>query len=187
VSHALARSAAAREHADRPAVLVSVGTDIHPFDRLMDWLERWYETRPDRPTLLVQHGHTRAPTIPGAVPFLDHETLHRAMAGTTLVVSHGGPATIMECRRHGRMPLVVPRDPDRGEHVGDNQELFARRLANDGLIRLCGTGSELAVALDEGLAAPRLFRLESQHGSLAARAAAVARVGQIIEGLIRPR
>lgn len=168
-----------------PAVLVAVGTDIHPFDRLLTWLERWYASRADHPELLVQYGHSRVPALPGAVPFLDHDTLHRTMIGAALVVSHGGPATIIEARRSGRLPLVVPRDPDRREHIDDHQQLFARRLADHGLIRLCRSEPELADALDTGLRDPAGFRLESDPSSVAARAEAVARVGRIVEDLMR--
>lgn len=171
----------------RPLVLVAVGTDIHPFDRLMAWLEAWYAPRRELPSLLVQYGHSRAPALPGAVPFLGHDELHRAMTRTAVVVSHGGPATIIEARRVGRLPLVVPRDPGRGEHVDNHQQLFVRRLADHGLVRLCDSQPALASALDAGLSDPAALRLESDPSAQAARAEAVARVGRIVEKLVRSR
>lgn len=173
------------------AVLVVVGTDIHPFDRLMSWLEEWYASHPDRPRLLVQHGCSRAPRLPAtagagaaAVPYLGHVELQRVMAEALLVVSHGGPATITEARRAGHLPLVVPRDPGYGEHVDAHQQLFARRLAGAGMVRLCGSGPELAAALTTGLADPAGFRLASDLAGQAGRAQAVARVGAIVDGLV---
>jgi UDP-N-acetylglucosamine transferase subunit ALG13 len=44
-----------------PVVLVVVGTDCHPFDRLVDWVERWQEARGDSVRCVVQHGSSRAP------------------------------------------------------------------------------------------------------------------------------
>jgi UDP-N-acetylglucosamine transferase subunit ALG13 len=170
------------------AVLVAVGTDAHRFDRLMDWLETWYAARPDRPTMLVQHGSSRGPAIPGAMPFLAHEGLLRAMAEARIVVTHGGPATITEARRHGHVPIVVARDPAYQEHVDDHQMRFAARMAGRGVIRLCTTAGELSASLERGLAYPEGLTVDGDAGnSAAARAAAVAQVGRIVDDLIAAR
>lgn len=168
-----------------PAVLVAVGTDKHPFDRLFHWLERWYERRADRPRLVVQFGSSRPPGLPGTVQFLDHSGLIAAMAAATLVVTHAGPATLTEARRAGHLPIVVARDPRHGEHVDDHQLLFARRLARAGMIKQCGDSAELAAAIEAGLAEPDLHQLGADPADGAARAQAVHRVGQIVERLVR--
>ena len=152
-------------------MLVIVGTDIHPFDRLMGWLERWYAARADRPRLRVQHGSSRVPLVPGASAYLAHDELTRAMREALLVVSHGGPATISEARRSGHLPIVVPRDPARAEHVDDHQLRFARRLACAGAVRLCESERAFAATLDRGLAEPAAFTLDREgDGARAARA-----------------
>jgi UDP-N-acetylglucosamine transferase subunit ALG13 len=168
-------------------VLVVVGTDTHPFDRLTAWLEDWYGGHAEPPDLVVQYGHGRAPQLPGATAFLDHAALRRAMAEATLVVSHGGPATILEARRTGHLPIVVPRDPAHGEHVDDHQQLFARRLGSAGMVHLCGSAGELTAALDSGLADPARFAVTDDPLAATGRAAAVARVGSIIDDLISQR
>jgi UDP-N-acetylglucosamine transferase subunit ALG13 len=134
--------------------------------------------------LTVQHGHTRAPGVPGAVPFLDHARLQEAMAGADLVVCHGGPATILEARRHGHLPIVVARDPRHGEHVDDHQLLFARRLGATGLVMLCESEQALVEALTAGLADPTRYVVTTDERTVTARLAAVDRVGQIVEGLV---
>jgi UDP-N-acetylglucosamine transferase subunit ALG13 len=176
-----------RSNAEAPLVLVAVGTDVHPFDRLMGWLEEWHPGRTGEVRLVVQHGHTRAPRLPGAREFLGHDDLQRAMADATLVVCHGGPATITEARRTGHLPVVVPSDPARGEHIDNHQQLFARRLAAAGLIHLCETGSDLTAALDKGLSRPATFRLGADDTARASREEAVARVGRIVEDLVSAR
>ncbi|MFC0005285.1 glycosyltransferase [Micromonospora siamensis] len=168
----------------RTSVLVAVGTDKHPFDRLVGWLEEWHREVGDAVALTVQHGHTRAPAVPGAVPFLDHDALQAGMAGADLVVCHGGPATILEARRHGHLPIVVPRDPGRGEHVDDHQQLFARRLGAVGKVALCETREALFGALRAGLADRERFAVTADPAEVAARRAAVGRVGEIVEGLV---
>jgi UDP-N-acetylglucosamine transferase subunit ALG13 len=171
------------------SVLVVVGTDVHGFDRLLGWVARWYVARRAAwpPALTVQYGHSSPPDLPGAVPFLGHEDLQRAMAEATLVVSHGGPATITEARRTGHLPIVVPRDPAYREHVDNHQQLFARRLAAAGMVSLCETEQQLTEALDRGLADPARFELAADGQAREARAEAVARVGRIVEDLVAQR
>lgn len=165
-------------------VLVAVGTDKHPFDRLVDWLRGWHAEAGSDVALTVQHGHTPAGAVPGAVPFLGHDELQREMAGADLVVCHGGPATILEARRHGRLPIVVPRDPGRGEHVDDHQQLFARRLADAGMVVLCETRDALLAALRTGVAEPARYRVADDPEAVRAQRAAVDRVGRIVEELV---
>jgi UDP-N-acetylglucosamine transferase subunit ALG13 len=121
------------------------------------------------------------------VQFLGHEELQRAMAEATLVISHGGPATITEARRNGHLPIVVPRDPVHREHVDNHQQLFARRLGAAGMVWLCETEAELVEALDKGLADPSMFALSADAQAQGARAEAVARVGRIVEDLMAQR
>ncbi|MFC3501901.1 glycosyltransferase [Micromonospora krabiensis] len=166
------------------ALLLAVGTDTHPFERLVRWLEEWHGDAAADVRLTVQHGHTRSPALPGAVPFLRHDALQAALADADLVVCHGGPATILEARRHGRLPIVVPRDPARGEHVDDHQQLFARRLGAAGLVALCESREALRDALAAGLADPARYTVAADPGAQAAQRAAVARVGQIVDDLV---
>lgn len=168
----------------RARLLVAVGTDKHPFDRLVGWLAEWHPTVGENVELTVQHGHTRAPGVPGAVPFLGHDELQTAMAEADLVVCHGGPATILEARRHGHLPIVVPRDPTRGEHVDDHQQLFARRLGAAGMVALAETREALFEALTAGLADPSRYAVAADPDASEARRAAVERVGRIVEDLV---
>ncbi|MFF5070589.1 glycosyltransferase [Micromonospora olivasterospora] len=164
-----------------------VGTDVHRFDRLVEWLERWHaglagsvpEVR-----LVVQYGRSRAPRLPDAVPFLAHEELQRAMTEADLVVCHGGPATITEARRHEHLPIVVPRDPAHDEHVDNHQQLFARRLGAAGMVRLVESEADLVEALDKGVADPQAYALTADPDRPDPRVAAATAVGRIVEDLV---
>ncbi|MFC5926752.1 glycosyltransferase [Micromonospora vulcania] len=165
-------------------MLVAVGTDKHPFDRLVRWLEEWHRAVGEDVEMTVQHGHTRAPVVPGAVTFLGHDELQTAMAEADLVLCHGGPATILEARRQGHLPIVMPRDPAGGEHVDDHQQLFARRLGAAGLVALVETREALFEALTAGLADPSRFAVAADPDASEARRAAVEQVGRIVEDLV---
>lgn len=147
-----------------PLVLVAVGTDHHPFDRAVDWVESWLRTSMGPVDVLVQYGTSRAPTEARGSALLDHADLQEAMSRATVIVCHGGPATITEARRHGKLPICIPRDPERGEHVDNHQQLFARRMGTAGVVRLAETELEVMLALDEAINHPDRFRLDSAAG-----------------------
>lgn len=171
-----------------PSVLALVGTDTHPFDRFVDWLERWHHHRPtsaEPVRLLLQYGHSRPCPLPGAVPFLPHNQLHRVMTEATLVVCHGGPATITEARRTRHLPIVLPRDPARREHVDDHQQLFARRLGHAGFVRVVESETELVEAVEKGLADPLAYTLTDDPDRRDPHVTAAVAVGRIVDDLVR--
>ena len=147
-----------------PLVLVAVGTDHHPFDRAVEWVESWLRTRLDPVDVLVQYGHSKAPAVARGSALLDHADLQEAMARASVVVCHGGPATITEARRHGKLPICLPRDPALGEHVDNHQMLFAQRMGAGGVVRLAQTERELRTALDEALTHSERFTVDGSSG-----------------------
>jgi UDP-N-acetylglucosamine transferase subunit ALG13 len=162
-------------------LLVIVGTDHHPFDRVVRWVDSWLRDSAGPVTAFVQHGSAAAPTIAAGSPLMAHAELQEHVAQADVVVTHGGPATIMEVRRHGRLPVVVPRDPRLGEHVDGHQQLFARRLGDRGLVRLCEDEAALRAALDQALGDRSALLLDSDASQNADAGAPVRRVGEIIE------
>jgi UDP-N-acetylglucosamine transferase subunit ALG13 len=169
-----------------PTVLVSVGTDFHPFDRLVTWVDGWLAARSGREvTCLVQYGASRPPQRATGVAFLGHGELHELMAHAHAVVTHGGPSTIAEARRHGHRPIVVARAPELGEHVDDHQQRFARRLEAQGLVRLAPSAESLGRALEEALTAGRGIPA-SAVGQPAAPPAAML-FGRLVEELFTTR
>jgi UDP-N-acetylglucosamine transferase subunit ALG13 len=161
-------------------MFVTVGTDHHPFERLVDWAARWAERMPDW-DVQIQHGRTRAPEHGHGFAFCERERLLELMRDSDLVVCHGGPATITEARRHGHRPLVVPRDPLCGEHVDDHQQLFARRLAAGGVVELVETEDAFLAAAITAAYLPRQ-RADGQNVP-----EGVFRIGQIAEDLVSRR
>ena len=116
-------------------VLVVVGTDHHPFDRVVGWADEWAASHPDV-RVLVQYGTSRPPTTAEGHDLLPVGDLTALMSEATAVVCHGGPGTIMGAREAGHVPIVVPRRSDLGEHVDDHQVRFATRVAAAGQVHL---------------------------------------------------
>ena len=122
-----------------PLLLVTVGTDHHPFARLLDWVGRWSAAHPTW-QIEVQHGASPSPGYGRCFAYCGHDELQLLLASADVVVTHGGPATITQARGAGHVPVVVPRQPALGEHVDDHQVLFARRLGAAGVVHLAETG-----------------------------------------------
>jgi UDP-N-acetylglucosamine transferase subunit ALG13/glycosyltransferase involved in cell wall biosynthesis len=136
-----------------PLVLVTIGTDHHPFRRLTDWVEQWLADGGEKQArMLIQHGATTLPAGPGRVKQLGYSDLQQALQEASVVVTHAA-TTAIEARAVGTVPIVVPRRPDLGEHVDDHQLRFARKLRADALAVVCETEQEFRDALDSALAA----------------------------------
>ncbi len=176
---------------EHPLLLTVVGTDHHPFQRLVNWLDRWLaDGGATRTRCVLQYGTAEPPQAGDARQYLGHAELQRLMAEAAVVVSHGGPATIMECRRTGHLPIVVPRDSARGEHVDEHQLHFARRLAREGLVALCESEEALRQTLDEALTRPAQFRVATAGQVASGEAemsAPVRRTAELLDALIAGR
>ncbi len=138
-----------------PLVLVMVGTDHHPFDRLVDWMDEWARNQTDGYVrVVVQHGRTHAPRTAEGRDFIPRRELDELIAEAAVVVCHGGPSTIVETRRRGLSPIVLARSAQLGEHVDDHQQRFVRLMSDRGMIRLISDRGELFHALNEAVVTP---------------------------------
>lgn len=109
-------------------ILFTVGTHHAPFDRLVAAAERIAATTPEQ--VVVQRGTSRMSAPHCTV----HETLppsrlEALVAEARVVVTHGGPGSILTALSAGHTPFVVPRRARFGEHVDDHQVRFVRRIA----------------------------------------------------------
>jgi UDP-N-acetylglucosamine transferase subunit ALG13 len=165
-------------------VLVTVGTDHHPFDRLLRWTEAWLENGgADRVRCIAQSGSATPPRHADARPFVPYQVLQSLLEQADAVVTHGGPGTIMECRSRGVLPIVVPRRASFGEVVDDHQVDFVRRLGDD--VVVVEDADALAAALDRVGEQPPPFRVSPRDGTTSAETA--HRVGAIVDALVRRR
>ena len=125
-------------------ILVTVGTNEQPFDRLVPAAAGIGGTE----ELVVQYGASRVPHGRGRwVDFVPFEELDELIAAADVVVSHAGVGSILLARRHGKRALVVPRRLHLREAVDDHQLTLARRLAVNGMVELVEDEQRLAETL----------------------------------------
>ena len=169
----------------REMVFVTVGTDHHPFDRLVSWADAWVASgRANGTECLIQTGTSQAPQQATWRDYLRYDEMVEAMARSVAVVCHGGPATIMDARRLGRVPIVVPRSSRLGEHVDDHQQRFAARMAELGQVHLPRSQDELFELLDRALADPGAYELHETGEGIAE---AVRRFDEMVSELVNGR
>ncbi|MGB3763161.1 MAG: glycosyltransferase [Ornithinimicrobium sp.] len=153
-------------------VLALVGTDHHPFERFVELIDAAAVRHPEH-RFLVQHGATSGPSTADGVTYLTHDDLDQRLADCDLVICHGGPATIMDARSHGHLPLCIPRDPALGEHVDGHQLAFAVQASHAGLVRTVQADEPARALLDGAI-------LDLEQGRWPGRAA-VATSDQALE------
>lgn len=163
------------------SVVATVGTDHHPFDRMIAWLD-WFAADHPHVSVFVQSGTAAPPRACAGTSYLAHDELAERMHAADGVVSHGGPATIMAARAAGRRPIVVPRRPELGEHVDDHQVRFGRWMAERDQIALAESQAAFDALLEAALADPTQYLLATD--STGAGAAGVRRFGELIDGML---
>jgi UDP-N-acetylglucosamine transferase subunit ALG13 len=113
-------------------IVVSLGTsEKYGFRRL---LERMAAILPPNCDVLWQTGFTdtsglglrTTPSIPAA-------EFHRSLSAADVVVAHAGTGIALTALTAGKLPVLVPREGQRGEHVDDHQEQIAHALNERGL------------------------------------------------------
>jgi UDP-N-acetylglucosamine transferase subunit ALG13 len=163
-------------------VVVTVGTDHHPFDRLIGWINDCLARHPERRAeFFVQSGTA---SVTAACPwsrFLGTDQLGTLLDGADVIVCHGGPASIASAWARGQVPIVVPRLRRLGEHVDDHQLDFCVQVAEVGRIRLAQTSAALAEYLDEAANDSRRFRASGLQADVDV---AVARFGALVDELV---
>lgn len=143
-------------------ILVSVGTDHHPFDRLVTKMDSWALTHPSD-SVIIQYGTAMEPTTAKGHKLIAHPDLCALFGRADVVICHGGPSTVMDARMAGKMPLVLPRDPGRGEHIDGHQIRFAEHIHRHGLARTMSSEDELAEAIEDVLADPAAYTIPSEE------------------------
>jgi UDP-N-acetylglucosamine transferase subunit ALG13 len=140
-----------------PRVVVAVGTDHHPFPRLMSWISSWPEGDVDW--------------------FVQLDELVAADA----VVCHGGPGLIMDVRAAGHRPVVVARRPDLGEHVDSHQVEFVTWLAARSDLRVADDESSFHEQVRAAILDGRGDRVASTSVEVARR------FGLLVDELVKRR
>lgn len=112
-------------------IFVTVGTHEQPFNRLIQEVDRLIETGQIKEIVMMQIGYsTYIPKHSKFVRFMSFNEIEKAIEESTVVITHGGPASFLKVLSKGKKPVVVPRQTRYDEHVNDHQLEFAQQLVD---------------------------------------------------------
>ncbi|MDO4252743.1 MAG: glycosyltransferase [Rothia sp. (in: high G+C Gram-positive bacteria)] len=137
-------------------LVVSLGTDYHKFDRLVDWVDSYLAKHPDL-TCLFQHGFTDKPrNATRTVDRMPRAELLKFYEQARVVLVQGGPGSILDAREVGVIPLAVPRLHKFDEVVDDHQVEFSKVMESYGETIIAHDAQDLEKKLDAAFADPSM-------------------------------
>lgn len=116
-------------------IFVTVGTHEDPFDRLIREVDRLkgLDLFPD--DVFIQSGYANFSSLHCRQrALLGFQEMDRMVREARIVITHGGPSSIMHPLRYGKIPIAVPRQKKYQEHVDDHQLFFCEKFSAGGKI-----------------------------------------------------
>lgn len=111
-------------------ILVTVGTEQYPFNRLMSWIEVLIQTELIQEEIVVQYGNsTILPAGARVYRFLKEEKFQDLINQARIVIAHCGEGTLLLLDSLDKPYILVSRSHRYQEHVDDHQVELALALS----------------------------------------------------------
>ena len=120
-------------------IFVTVGTQDKQFKRLLLEVERLIKTGKITDTVIAQIGNTKFFTNLESnqmhlIEFTTQREMEALIDNASLIITHGGVATIIEGINLGKKIIAVPRLRKYKEHVNDHQMQIVENFNQNGYI-----------------------------------------------------
>ncbi len=110
-------------------IFVTVGTHEQPFDRLVREIDRLKMSGIIEERVVVQSGYSNyEPEACDWKAFYPYEKMADFIDEARIVITHGGPSSFIMPLQIGKIPVVVPRRKEFGEHVNNHQVDFVEKV-----------------------------------------------------------
>lgn len=107
-------------------IFVTVGTHEQQFNRLVEYMDRLGLDE----EVIIQSGYSDyIPQYCKSEKMLSYQKMLELVEQARIVITHGGPSSIMLPLQMGKIPIVVPRQKEYGEHVNDHQLEFVKKIS----------------------------------------------------------
>lgn len=114
-------------------IFVTVGTHEQQFNRLIKEVDDLKKEGLIKDDVFIQSGYSDyLPKYCEHQKMISHATMQEKIKEARLVITHGGPASVMDVIVAGKSPIVVPRQAAFGEHVDNHQVKFCRFIITKG-------------------------------------------------------
>lgn len=130
-------------------IFVTVGTHEQQFNRLIEYVDALKGQGIIEDEVVIQAGFsTYQPVKCKSSSLLSYSEMQKNIADARIVITHGGPSSFIAPLQLGKIPIVVPRQKQFGEHVNNHQLEFCREVkARMGNIILVEDVQELEKAI----------------------------------------
>ena len=111
-------------------IFVTVGTHEQAFNRLVEYLDKLKENKIIDEEIVIQTGYsTYEPKCCKWQKLFSYKEMEQNVTNARIVITHGGPASFIMPLQIGKIPIVVPRQYQFGEHVNDHQVEFVEAVS----------------------------------------------------------
>ena len=129
-------------------IFVTVGTHEQPFNRLVQYMDEWALEHDE--DVVIQTGFsTYEPKHCQWSKLYPYKTMTEMVDKARIVITHGGPSSFIIPLQIGKIPVVVPRMCEFGEHVNNHQVEFCNEVSRrNGNILVVEDVNQLGIMLD---------------------------------------
>ena len=110
-------------------IFVTVGTHEQPFNRLIEAVDKMKAENVFEDDVIIQTGYsTYEPKFCEWQKLYPYDKMLELVQQARIVITHGGPSSFIMPLQIGKIPVVVPRQKQYGEHVNDHQLEFCKAV-----------------------------------------------------------
>lgn len=110
-------------------IFVTVGTHEQNFNRLIKKIDELKSNDIIEEDVFIQIGYSDyIPKYCKYKKMVGYSEMDSMCEKASVIITHGGPGSIMQAWKYGKKPIVVPRNPKYDEHVDEHQILFTRKI-----------------------------------------------------------
>lgn len=131
-------------------ILVTLGTQDKPFNRLLERIEEQIEKGNIKEKVVVQAGFTKFDSKHMKIfDLVDRDEFKELITKCDLLITHGGVGSILTGLKNNKKVIVCPRLSKYGEHMNDHQIQIVNNFAKEGYILEYHDGDDLEKVLKE--------------------------------------
>ena len=110
-------------------IFVTVGTHEQPFNRLIEAVDKMKAENVFSDDVIIQAGYsTYESKFCEWKKWYPYDKMLEFVNQARIVITHGGPSSFIMPLQIGKIPIVVPRQKQYGEHVNDHQLEFCKAV-----------------------------------------------------------
>lgn len=110
-------------------IFITVGTHEQQFNRLIKYIDDFALENNIEEEIIIQSGYSDYKTkICKTKKLLTYKEMIANVEEARIIITHGGPSSMMMPLQIGKIPIIVPRKFEYNEHINNHQVDFVKVL-----------------------------------------------------------